>query len=310
MTERGIAQQIVMATTLRRDDRRDVTPRDTSLRARVRRFSRDDAFPTVILLAVIAVLGAYTFSVNTRVLSEFNIGSALTLLAALGFISLGQATVVLTGGIDVSVGPLAGLMVVIASFAIVAGASPAQIVIGLIVMLAVALTVGLINGSLVRFGRFTPVAATLTTFIAVQGISQILASPYTRRHDPARDHGRHRDAGWSDPTRIRRARGRGRAHGIRPAAVACGPVTPRRGLEHESGASHRRAGLEDRRPGLRRRGVLRVPGWRDGDGPDCDRRFLAGHGVHPLERDGRRAWGGRAYSEGGARTSARSSVPR
>lgn len=41
-------------------------------------------------------------------------------------------------------------------------------------MLAVALTVGLVNGSLVRFGRFTPVAATLTTFIAIQGIAQIL----------------------------------------------------------------------------------------------------------------------------------------
>ena len=72
-----------------------MTTGGTSLRAtrafgRVRRFSRDDAFPTVILLAVIAVLGAYTFSVNARVLSEFNIGSALTLLAALGFISLGQ----------------------------------------------------------------------------------------------------------------------------------------------------------------------------------------------------------------------------
>ena len=104
-----------------------MTTGGTSLRAtrawaRVRRFSRDDAFPTVILLAVIAVLGAYTFSVNTRPERvQHRVGPHAA--AALGFISLGQATVVLTGGIDVSVGPLAGLMVVIASFAIVAGAS-------------------------------------------------------------------------------------------------------------------------------------------------------------------------------------------
>ena len=174
VTEREIAQQIVMATTLRRDDRRDVAARAQTLAARLRRFSRDDAFPTVILLAIIAVLGVYTFGINPRVLSAFNVGSGLTLLAALGFISLGQATVILTGGIDISVGPLAGLMVVVASFAIITGASPVMIAGGIAAMLAVALTVGLVNGSLVRFGRFTPVAATLTTFIAVQGVAQIL----------------------------------------------------------------------------------------------------------------------------------------
>ena len=174
VTEREIAQQIVMATTLRRDDRRDVTARGQSLAARLRRFSRDDAFPTVILLGIIAVLGVYTFGINPRVLSAFNVGSGLTLLAALGFISLGQATVILTGGIDISVGPLAGLMVVVASFAIITGASPVMIAGGIAAMLAVAVTVGLVNGSLVRFGRFTPVAATLTTFIAVQGVAQIL----------------------------------------------------------------------------------------------------------------------------------------
>jgi ribose transport system ATP-binding protein len=174
VTERHMAQQMVMATALRRDDQRDVDAKPGGLAARLRRFSRDDAFPSLILLAIIAVLGTYTFSVNTRVLSEFNIGSALTLLAALGLISLGQTTVILTGGIDISVGPLAGLVVVVASLFIVAGASPGVIAVGLAAMLATAVTVGLVNGSLVRFGRFTPVAATLTTFIAIQGVSLIL----------------------------------------------------------------------------------------------------------------------------------------
>ena len=174
VTERQIAQQIVMATTHRRDDRRDVAEPADGQGARLRRFSRDDAFPSLILLGIILALGAYTFSVSDRVLSAFNIGSALTLLAALGLISLGQATVILTGGIDISVGPLAGLIVVVASFFIVAGASPAAIAAGLAAMVAVALITGAINGGLVRFGRFTPVAATLTTFIAIQGVSLIL----------------------------------------------------------------------------------------------------------------------------------------
>ena len=174
VTEREIAHRIVTATTHRRDDRRDVATDTNGPVARIRNFARDDAFPSLVLFGIILLLGAYTFSVNTRVLSAFNIGSALTLLSALGFISLGQATVVLTGGIDISVGPLTGLVVVVGSLAIVAGASPALIAVGLTAMLGVALTVGLVNGSLVRFGRFTPVAATLTTFIAIQGVSQIL----------------------------------------------------------------------------------------------------------------------------------------
>ena len=64
-------------------------------RGRLRRFTRSDWFPSVILLLVIALLGAYTYSVNQRVLTEFNIGSALTLLAALAFISfeIGRAHV-------------------------------------------------------------------------------------------------------------------------------------------------------------------------------------------------------------------------
>ena len=174
VSERQIAQSIVMATTHRRDDRRDLAIDPRGWKTRLQHLAGDDAFPSVILLGIIAVLGAYTYSVNARVLSEFNIGSALTLLAALAFISLGQTAVILTGGIDISVGPLAGLMVVVASLFVVADATPIAIAGGFVAMLVVAILVGGVNGSLVQFGRFTPVAATLTTFIAIQGVSLIL----------------------------------------------------------------------------------------------------------------------------------------
>ena len=59
-----------------------------------------DLGPAAILLVIILILGIYTFNVNSRVLSTFNITSMLTLLAALAFISFGQLMVILTGGID------------------------------------------------------------------------------------------------------------------------------------------------------------------------------------------------------------------
>src|SRR5207247_945705 len=83
----------------------------------------------------------------------------LTLLAALAFISFGQLGVVLTGGIDISVGPLSGLLVVVASFFVVDGRSPLTMAGGFLLMLAIAVTTGLVNGLLVRWGRLSAVGS-------------------------------------------------------------------------------------------------------------------------------------------------------
>ena len=58
---------------------------------------------------------------NSRYLSDFNITSVMFACAALGFISLGQTFALLLGGIDLSVGPLAGFLVVVGSFFVLDG---------------------------------------------------------------------------------------------------------------------------------------------------------------------------------------------
>lgn len=172
VTEEAMARAIVTATSVRRaDDEDDHGP---SPLAAVRRFASSDYGPAAILIAVILVLGIYTFNDNARVLSSFNITSMLTLLSVLIFISFGQLLVVMTGGIDLSVGPLAGFLVVIASFFVVDGKSPAVMIAGFALMIVIAALVGALNGSLVRFAGFTPIAATLATYIALQGLSQLL----------------------------------------------------------------------------------------------------------------------------------------
>jgi ribose transport system ATP-binding protein len=178
VTEERIARAIVTATT-HREDRNggrepDAAARISPLTERLRDFARGDYAPSLVLALVIVALGIYTYSQDELVLSSFNVTSLLTLLTALAFIALGQQAVILTGGIDLSVGPLSGLMVVIASFFVVAGKSPATIALGFALMLAVATLVGLVNGSLVRYARFTPIAATLATYIALQGVSLLL----------------------------------------------------------------------------------------------------------------------------------------
>ena len=107
----------------------------------LRRFLKGDYSPSVILVVVIAALALYTWTQNDRVFTGYNIATTLTLVAATAFVSYGQLMVVLTGGIDLSVGPLMGLVVVIGSFFINDGNPPGTIVLGLFLMFLAVLVV-------------------------------------------------------------------------------------------------------------------------------------------------------------------------
>jgi ribose transport system ATP-binding protein len=129
--------------------------------------------PSLVLLAVILGLGAVTTAVNGRFLSEFNIANLLMLMAPVLFLAAGQLIVMLTGGIDLSVGPLSGTLVVVASFFIVEGYGFGWWILGFVLMFALAGAVGLANGAMVRYSRVVPVVATLITYTGLQGLSLV-----------------------------------------------------------------------------------------------------------------------------------------
>lgn len=140
----------------------------------LRQFLQSDNAPSVPLAIVIALLGLYVYGQNENFLSAYNVYNILLLATALGFIALGQTIALLMGGIDLSVGPLAGFLVVCASFFVNDGQSAPMIIAGFALMLSGAVAVGLVNGILIRFGNFTPIAATLSMYIAIQGCSFLL----------------------------------------------------------------------------------------------------------------------------------------
>lgn len=139
-----------------------------------RHFLQSDNAPAVPLAIVTALLGLYVFSQNENFFSFFNIYNILMLATALGFIALGQTVALLMGGIDLSVGPLTGFLVVVASFFINDDKSAAIIIAGFLLMFAGAFIVGSINGILIRFANFTAIAATLAMYIGLQGMSFLL----------------------------------------------------------------------------------------------------------------------------------------
>ena len=137
--------------------------------SRWRRFIRGDYAPSALVAAIIVVLAGYLLTQNDAYLSPFNVSTLLQAAAALGFIALGQNIALLTGGIDLSVGPLAGFLVVVASFFVNDGRPLPTVLLGLALMIAVAAATGLVNGSLIRYAKFTPIAATLAMYIALGG---------------------------------------------------------------------------------------------------------------------------------------------
>ena len=173
ITEERLIHAAVRATGHVRDDAA-AARKPKAASTRVTRFVQGDYAPVLILALVMLGLGMYVYSRNSRYLSDFNVTAIMTSCAALGFISLGQTVALLLGGIDLSVGPLAGFMVVVGSFFLNDGKAGTTMLLGLALMALCGVGTGAVNGSLIRFAKFTPVAATLATYIALQGLSFLL----------------------------------------------------------------------------------------------------------------------------------------
>jgi ribose transport system ATP-binding protein len=140
----------------------------------VGRLMRSDNVAVPIVALMIVLLGLYTTTQDSAFLGSFNVSNLLLLSTALILVSMGQLIVLLTAGVDLSVGPMMGLgLVVLTSFA-TDSAGTGGFILGFVVLLATGLVVGLVNGGLVRLARIPPVIATLATFIAIQGVALII----------------------------------------------------------------------------------------------------------------------------------------
>jgi ribose transport system ATP-binding protein len=175
--EEAMIKAAVTSTTrvirLEREEREQKLGNETFVE-KFRRFMRGDYAPPVMLAVVMLAVAAVILPRSATYLGDFNIKSMLLLVSALAFVAIGQTTVMMTGGIDLSTGPLAGFLVVIASFYFNDDSPLTAILMGLATMALVAALVGLINSSLIRYVKFTAIAATLTTYIAIGGFAFIL----------------------------------------------------------------------------------------------------------------------------------------
>lgn len=126
----------------------------------------------IVLVALTLVLAFATSLVSSAFLSPLNVSQLLAGSAVLVLVGLAQLLVVMTGGIDLSVGSVAALSAVVVSF--FAQAGPGLFLVGVVCALAAGLLVGFVNGLLVTRLGLPAVIATLVTSIAVVGVAQVL----------------------------------------------------------------------------------------------------------------------------------------
>jgi ribose transport system ATP-binding protein len=153
---------------------RERTVDDEKPSDRVMRWLAGQWAPLVMVATVIAVMGLYASTANEFYLTARNFSGIFTIVATLSIVACAQQALILVGGIDLSVGPLMGLIVVVESFLLVPSASPAEQVLGWTLVLGVAIAVGLLNWALVDPIGLHPMVATLATFMMLRAISLIL----------------------------------------------------------------------------------------------------------------------------------------
>jgi len=120
-----------------------------------------------VLAATLATyLIVYTSNLG-RFPTAFDYLSLLNNTLPLVFVAIGQSIVVLTGGIDLSVGGIVSLCVAVTATA-VAGPAPYAVILG---VLALGTGCGAVNGLIVARGRIAPILTTLATLSVFSGLA-------------------------------------------------------------------------------------------------------------------------------------------
>lgn len=141
----------------------------------VRLFSREwfagvaMRYSMVIVMLLVIMYFSYR---SARFSTPENLVTILVAAAPFALIALGQTLVVLTGGIDLSVGSVIAVSAM--ASAATAKANPGQVWLTVLVAMVVGLAVGCVNGILVSRINVPPFIATLGTLTAGSGLAYVI----------------------------------------------------------------------------------------------------------------------------------------
>ena len=136
------------------------------------------------LLVLILVVGAVVAFINPRFLSPINLANTANLVGLFGLFAIGQGFVIITGGIELSVGSVIALLGVLFVDLIANYGVPWPV--GILLMLALGVLIGLAHGLLITRLDMQPFIVTLCGLLIYRGIARFYTADGTSASPSAR----------------------------------------------------------------------------------------------------------------------------
>jgi ribose transport system permease protein len=161
-----------------------VAPSEDQPTGRLARLARLQALQIIIVLAVIVIV--FSALKPSAFLTVFNIRGIVQDTAILAVLGVGMTFVIITGGIDLSIGSVLVFSGVVADKAMAAmgGQGWGAAIVGLLVAVAAGLAWGLLNGFLIARAKVPPLIVTLGTLGGALGLAQVITGGVDLRDIP------------------------------------------------------------------------------------------------------------------------------
>jgi ribose/xylose/arabinose/galactoside ABC-type transport system permease subunit len=130
--------------------------------------------PLLVVYGMVVILVLYGMRSSDRFWTERNIYNVLRQSAFLGMVALGQTLVILTGGIDLSVGSVVKLSVLVS--AVLMDGNPDNLEKALVLTLGLGVLVGISHALVITKLRVAPFIVTLGTFSILRGAALMIAT--------------------------------------------------------------------------------------------------------------------------------------
>ena len=138
--------------------------------------------PYVIVYGLIVALLIYGTLSSDRFLTDRNIQNVLRQSVFLGIVALGQTLVILSGGIDLSVGSVVKVAVLVS--AILMNGNVDNVALAVVATLAIGVVVGLVNGLVITRFKVAPFIVTLGVYSILRGVAYTISTTPIGRAAP------------------------------------------------------------------------------------------------------------------------------
>ena len=145
-------------------------PQKSALRAAIERVGTHNLSLLIALAILVAIFGSLRPDVFFLVRNILNIGQAIAILGAL---ATAQTIVIVSGGLDISVGAVVGMSTVCIALGVDWTGSP---LLSIALGIAVGAVAGVVNGLVITVGRINAVIATLGTMAVFRGVAFIISN--------------------------------------------------------------------------------------------------------------------------------------